>query len=78
MRGQVDEACTVDDECMRLGQALGGWYLYTARHHRAELLRRTGDFASAQRLYQHNLAEAQAANRSAGVVTGHGNLVLQA
>jgi tetratricopeptide (TPR) repeat protein len=75
-RGQVDEARAVDDECMRLGQALGGRHLYSARHHRAELLRRAGDFASAQRLYEHNLAEAQAANRPGSVITGHGNLAL--
>jgi tetratricopeptide (TPR) repeat protein len=75
-RGQVDEARAVDDECMRLGQELGGRHLYLARHHRAELLRRAGDFASAQRLYEHNLAEARAANRSASVVSAHGNLAL--
>jgi predicted ATPase/class 3 adenylate cyclase len=77
-RGEIDEARHRLDECFALGRELGGMHLYRARHMRAELARREGDFALAKQYYDDNLASAIETGTPLRIASNHLNLALLA
>ena len=65
--GELDKARRRVDEFADIARRLGGRHLSNARHMQAELLRREGNLADAERMTRENLELARAAGNSRGI-----------
>ncbi|HQR11316.1 MAG TPA: adenylate/guanylate cyclase domain-containing protein [Casimicrobiaceae bacterium] len=72
--GDLEQARARVEENLVVAQALGGRHLVRAWHYRAELLRRLGDYAEAERLYAGDLEYARASGRENSAATALLNL----
>jgi predicted ATPase/class 3 adenylate cyclase len=76
--GDIEQARACVDENLVVAQALGGRHALRAWHYRAELLRRLGDYAEAERLYAGDLEYARASGRENAAATALLNLAFAA
>jgi tetratricopeptide (TPR) repeat protein len=76
--GDLEQVRARVEENLALAQTLGGRHALRAWHYRAELLRRTGDYAEAERLYEGDLEDARATGRENVAATALLNLAFAA